>query len=236
MVKKISVLVKVGLIVGKKKYGIRQLNISGQKLSADTSEIATFYSKLQETVLENGLTSDQLFNCDETGLNFKMLPSKTLAAKSETIAPGYKKCKEWVTILNCNNASGSLKLKPLLIGKSKKPRAFKNVQVSCLPTIYKNQRSAWMDSNIFSEWFYEEFVPIVEAFLKMNNLPRKALLLLDNAPSHPDACDLISGDIKARPRGYWGNEEELPAEIAASFAIKVEWGNDGNGSSKKSHN
>jgi hypothetical protein len=148
-------------------------------------------------VFKKGLTSDQIFNSDETGLNFWMLPSKTLAAKSERTAPGFKKSKERVTILATVNASGSLKLRPLLIGKAKKPRALKNIKVDCLPTKYCNQRSAWMDGQIFSEWIYNEFVPLTEGFLNKNKLPRKAVLLLDNAPSHPDAQELCSGDIKA---------------------------------------
>lgn len=181
----------------KKKYGIRQLNISGEKLSANASEVVEFQSKINEVVLNEGLTYDQIFNCDETGLNFRMLPSKTLAAKSERNAPGFKKSKERVTILAACNASGALKLKPLLIGKFKNPRAFKNININLLPTIYRNQKSAWMDRGIFKQWFFEEFVPITEEFLKSQKLPRKAILLLDNAPSHPDTSELCSGEIKA---------------------------------------
>ena len=33
---------------------------------------------------------DQIFNCDETGLNFRLLPDKTLAASFETSADGKK--------------------------------------------------------------------------------------------------------------------------------------------------
>lgn len=41
--------------------------------------------------MRNGISGDQLYNCDESGLNFKMLPSCTLATKEEDRAPGYKK-------------------------------------------------------------------------------------------------------------------------------------------------
>ena len=44
-----------------------------------------------------------VFNADETGLNFKMLPSKSLAARTEVAAPGYKRSKERVTISACSN-------------------------------------------------------------------------------------------------------------------------------------
>ena len=50
---------------------------------------------------------EQLFNCGETGLNFRMLPSKTLAAKNERSAPEFKLSKDKITILTCSNASGN---------------------------------------------------------------------------------------------------------------------------------
>lgn len=42
---------------------------------------------------------DQIFNCDESGLNNKILPSKTLAARTKAAAPDYKHNKERLTIL-----------------------------------------------------------------------------------------------------------------------------------------
>lgn len=46
-----------------------------------------------------------------------------------------------------------------------------------------------MEKRIFSEWFFDSFVTM--------NLPRKAILLMDNAPSHPDIDEVAaSGDIK----------------------------------------
>lgn len=42
-----------------------------------------------------------------------------------------------------------------------------------------------MDATLFTNWFKEEFVPSVTKFLKRTSLPIKAILLMDNAPSHP---------------------------------------------------
>ncbi|XP_036339760.1 jerky protein homolog-like [Rhagoletis pomonella] len=49
-----------------------------------------------------------------------------------------------------------------------------------------------MTSTIFKERFHESFVPQVELFLKEKNLPIKALLLIDNAPSHPNEAELAT--------------------------------------------
>lgn len=180
----------------KKRHGIRNLKICGEKLSADMSAVDDFKEDFKRIVEENGYVEDQIYNCDETGLNYKMLPNSTLASKNEAAAPGYKKSKERVTILACANYSGRHKLPLMMIGKSVKPRAFKHVAPNALPVYYKNQKSAWMDAALFKNWFFEQFVPKTEKFLKKNRLPRKALLLLDNAPSHPDVNELKSGDIK----------------------------------------
>ena len=51
-----------------------------------------------------------------------------------------------------------------------------------------------MDSTILSSWFQEEFVPSVRKYLCGSCLPPKALLLLDNALSHPYIDVLQSSD------------------------------------------
>jgi hypothetical protein len=81
----------------------------------------------------------------------------------------------------------------LAIGKSKKPRAFKNCT---LPLLYKGQARGWMNVILFKEWFHDEFVPSMRKHLESKNLEPKAILLLDNCPGHPDECDLVSDDGK----------------------------------------
>lgn len=181
----------------KNRYGVRKLQISGEKLSADEGGVIEFKHFLHELIDKEGISGDQLFNCDESGLNFKMLPTSTLASSQEDSAPGYKKKKERVTILACSNVTGTLKLPLCVIGKAVKPRAFKKIkELSTLPVWYRAQKSAWMNSPIFKEWFFKQFVPAVEKYLEANNLPRKAILVLDNAPTHPSTEDLNDRDIK----------------------------------------
>lgn len=54
-----------------------------------------------------------------------------------------------------------------------------------------------MSAEIFEHWFKHNFVPHVKNFLDEKKLPHKALLLIDNAPSHPDESVLSVGEIKA---------------------------------------
>jgi hypothetical protein len=66
----------------------------------------------------------------------------------------------------------------LVTDKAVKPREFKNQSI---PVIYKNQSRGWI-TEIFAEWLHESFEPSVKIFLKKQNLPAKALLILNNAP------------------------------------------------------
>ncbi|KAL4143739.1 hypothetical protein QTP88_006033 [Uroleucon formosanum] len=87
--------------------------------------------------------------------------------------------------MTCSNATGSQKLKLVVIGNSKKPRSFKGTRAENLPVHYFNQKKAWMNQEIFKEWFEKKCLPQVREHLKSQNLPQKAVLLIDNASSHP---------------------------------------------------
>ncbi|KAJ8892127.1 hypothetical protein PR048_004707 [Dryococelus australis] len=144
------------------------------------------------------LTGDQIFNYDEMGLNFKILPAKTLARKSEAATPGYKRSKERITMLACSNATANLKMKLAMIAKSKSPRPFKNVSKSALPAKYFNQKECVDEVRHFQRMVVHKFVPQADKFLQKYNVPSKVILLLDNAPSHPNEEELQDGEIKAR--------------------------------------
>ena len=165
------------------------------KLSADECLMDQFKEEFNKFVANEGYTRDQIYNCDETGLNLKMMPSKTLVSREEAAAPGYKKNKERVTILACSNASGTHKLPLMCIGKSSKPRAIKHMKPEDLPVYYANQTRAWTSHDLFEKWFFEKFVPSVEQFLRENGLPSEAILLFDNTPSHSNETILRSSNI-----------------------------------------
>lgn len=60
---------------------------------------------------------------------------------------------------------------------------FKNGSTKNSP-YYQNQRKAWMSTDLFKKWFHENS-PCVERFLSEKGLPRKAISLIDNVPTHP---------------------------------------------------
>lgn len=129
------------------RKGIRRLTIAGEKLSANTQAADKFKVEFSHTIKNEKLVRAQIFNFDETGLWYKTMPNRTMAAKEETQAPGFKNSKDRVTIGACCNADGSFKLTLVLVGKSARPRAFKNISPKNLPVSYKHQNSAWMCHN-----------------------------------------------------------------------------------------
>lgn len=175
----------------KQRYGIRLLSTTGEKLSSDESAVEPYKERFKHVIQEMDLTPDQVYNADESGLFWRLLPKKTFVHREEASAPGRKLAKDRVTFMPCSNASGTHKMTMLVIGKAKNPRAFKNVK---LPVDYMNQSKAWMNKSIFTEWFNELFKPSVKRFLKEQKLPQKALLILDNCPGHPDENELNSAD------------------------------------------
>ena len=67
-----------------------------------------------------------IYNVDESGLFYHLMPARTLAFKGDNCNGG-KNSKDRLTVLLCANANGSDKMTPLIIGKSQKPRCFKNI-------------------------------------------------------------------------------------------------------------
>lgn len=172
----------------KKRDGIRQLKITGKKLSNNEP----FQDKFMDIIKEKDLSAEQIYNADEFGLYWKTIPDKTQATDIEVKAPGSKISKERITFMPCANAAGTHKLPLLVIGKAQKPRAFASVRKQ--PVHYMGQKNAWVTRPIFLEWHKGDFIPAVKKFLSKKNLPLKAILLLDNPPAHPLDEDLQSID------------------------------------------
>ncbi|XP_071054692.1 tigger transposable element-derived protein 6-like [Onthophagus taurus] len=122
--------------------------ISGEAADVNEEGINEFMKKLPTFLL--GYRSEDIFNADESGLFFRALPNKTLALKSEKCTGG-KLSKERLTVLFCVNSVGE-KEELLVIGKSARPRALKNVAPKDLPAIWKSNKKAWMTRDIMTEW------------------------------------------------------------------------------------
>ena len=145
--------------------------------SAASANVNPFKDNLQKIIKEKGLTLNQVFNCDETGLYWKLMPNKTLVSSREKEAKGFKKPKDHITLMACANASESIKLPLLFVHKSLNPYCFKNLDKNDLPVDYYTQKNSWMDSSIFKTWFHERFVPRCRKALGEKGLTKRAIML-----------------------------------------------------------
>ena len=71
--------------------------MQGKKLSAAEETVEPFLQKLHKVIEEESLILEQIYNADETRLLWKCLPQKKTA-------PGFKKAKDRLTVLSCENA------------------------------------------------------------------------------------------------------------------------------------
>src|SRR6266540_4695449 len=131
----------------KKRHNLKQYNIHGEAASALLKNLSTMREDLCQTLKD--YNPKDIFNCDETGLFWKMKPSRTI---SNGLVSGTKQSKDRVTILLTCNAIGNEKLPPLFIHKYENPRALKNINKKTLPVDYYWNKKSWMQVSIWNEY------------------------------------------------------------------------------------
>jgi hypothetical protein len=158
-----------------------------------------------------------ILNMDETGLNWKRTPGRTLATQSYS---GTKKSKDRITIALTSNADGSEKFLSWVIGKSENPRCFSKINRKNLRIIYRFNNTKWMTGLIC-----EEYLQWLNN--KMRSEGRKVLLLLDNFSGHELAVQLVGGlqglshvRIAWLPRNTTSSWQPMDQGIIASFKLQ----------------
>ena len=162
----------------KTRHNISMKQISGESSSVDIQTVEAWKACLQ--IICEGYADEDILNTDETGIFWRALPNKTLAFKGKSVY-GMKESKERITCLLTVSRTGE-KFKPIVIGKSANPRAFKNINKKKLPVNYFNNKKAWMTSKIFQDY-------LKDLNANMIKQKRKILLLSDNCSSHTSAVE-----------------------------------------------
>ncbi|KAK3894001.1 hypothetical protein Pcinc_002209 [Petrolisthes cinctipes] len=169
----------------KKRFSIKHAIYQGELSSADDAAAESFPAIAQQYIKDGGYTLDQVYNCDETGLYWKRSPSSTFIHKAEKQAPSVKMAKDRISVLFTCNSTGTHRMKPLIIYKFKKPRAYKGADMNKLDGIYwASNPKGYMNMLLSAEWFDKHFVPDALRKCKELNLDGKVLLFMDNAPGH----------------------------------------------------
>jgi len=198
----------------KKRHNISFRTICGESENAN-SDSAEAWKQVLGNICKN-YHPNNIFNMDETGYFFRALPTKTLAVKNEACKGG-KKSKDRITIALTCSMNGE-KLPPLIIGKSKQPRCFRNKNINKLPCVYRSSNKAWMTNQIFNDF-------LLYINTKMNRSNRKILLFVDNAPVHivdnQTKAKLGNVDVTYFPPNLTSLVQPLDAGIIRSFKARA---------------
>jgi transposase len=157
----------------KDRHGLVYKKLAGESASVDPERTSLWINELPK--LLEGYEPRDIYNADETGLFYNCLPDGTLTLKGESCHGG-KASKERISVLFCVNSDGTDMREPLVIGKSLKPRCFKNTKT--LPVKYYANKKAWMTTNIF-----ELFLRDLDSEMRIKR--RNILLFVDNCAAHP---------------------------------------------------
>ena len=76
---------------------------------------------------------------------------QTKVTSVRKLESGYKAPKDRLTLLYGGNASGNMKLKPLLVYHSENPRVLENIAKGSLPVVWKSDPKAWVTQVIFQD-------------------------------------------------------------------------------------
>lgn len=135
------------------RNGIKLCGLREVKSESDISAVAPFRAEMESLANWYNLTLDQIYNADETDLFFKMMPNPD--ADSNEVKASVRAYRERMTVLACGNATGH-KLPLVVVGRGKRSRTFTSQEVKTLPVQYYSQETAWMDHEIFRNWFHNQ--------------------------------------------------------------------------------
>lgn len=174
----------------KSRHGIRELNMSGERLSIDNSDMETFTVDFNKFLKEEGYALQNVYKANKMDLMRRALPQEAVFSQTDESSSDCKSSKDHVIVLLCANATGCHTLPVLIIGKDKNFQCFKNANTNAMPIVYRNENN-W-NSEIFSEWFDTFFVPVVKERQLKDDCKEKTLLLIDDIRLH-STCDILNG-------------------------------------------
>jgi hypothetical protein len=200
----------------KKRFKIKEYVQHGEAGSAATNNEQNIEQMERLRQLCKVYNICDILNMDETGLNWKRTPDRTLATKAHS---GTKKSKDRITIVLTSNADGSEKFTPWVIGKSENPRCFSKINRRNLRIKYRFNKTKWMTGLICEEYLRW-----------LNNMmaaqQRHVLLLMDNFSGHELSVHLVGGQqglsnvrIEWLPPNTTSEWQPMDQGIIASFKL-----------------
>lgn len=105
----------------KKRYSIRFLQMSGDKLSVDVSEMSSFIKNLNAKITKPGIYAWASIQCRKTQLELVAATSNKNICNRGWKKGFWEKPSKRITLMVCANGAGSHMLKLLAVGKPRIP-------------------------------------------------------------------------------------------------------------------
>ena len=157
----------------KRRYGVSQHRISSDSQRVGTSSI-TYHSVNQLKELIAKYHPDNVYTLYETSLFYHMEPNTALIREAvDTMQWG----KDRLTVALVCNTTGGDKCKPIVIGRTARPRSFGDAFVVQKLVDYYSNKKAWMTGTIFEKW-------LKKFNIEMRSKQKNVLLLVDNTVNH----------------------------------------------------
>ena len=192
----------------KTRHGIAFKEVAGEENAVTADMTPSWNETALPTILSKYALRD-IYNCDEFGLFYQALPNKTLHLKGKRCSGGkYRKAR--LTGLCGANALGE-KLPLFVIGKSAKPRCFKNVKY--LPCRYRCQCKSWMTGELFQERLFD-------LDRRMERDGRNICMIVDNCPAHPNVDGIKATELRKFPPNTTSKTQPMDQGVIRSTKAK----------------
>jgi hypothetical protein len=147
----------------------------------DPKVIREWFDCVQQTIIQYGIASEDIYNFDETGFAMGLIATAKVVTRAEyygqraLLQPGNR---AWVTTIEAINASGWL-LPPCIIFKGK---AYREAWFDDLPSDWRFEvsQNGWTTDEIGLRWLKNLFIPATTSRMK----GKYRLLVLDGHGSH----------------------------------------------------
>jgi len=145
------------------RHGLEDVALHGSGASANVEEGAARMAAIRQQL--KGVDVDPIYNVDETGLLYRVLPSRSyVPSEDRRTARGLKamKSKDRITLTLCCNATGTHEVSVTVNCKAAQQMCFPG-EGNASPLPYLSQKLSWTDASVFKRWSEEVFVPAVQA-------------------------------------------------------------------------
>lgn len=163
------------------RHGIKYNQNEKESSTVDILEAGNVLQSYYDLMQQEGYTKDDIYTADETEIDWQTMPVNSLVY--QRLSSERQENPDRVTIMMCANSTWNHPLPLVMIGKRKRTKCFG--KISCLPLKYKWQKNGWMDSEIFMDWYANEFIPQVKKERERTGRYGKVLLFLDSASYYP---------------------------------------------------